>query len=415
MNIQTSGLSRALRSAALSGALGGLVLAGAAGTTDPRAAGAIDLVERHATLPASVTYVLHQHGEGACYGENLGVPPGGAGFVGYQYHAEQHLLGDCQTGTVYQARVYVDFTSLDNQGGKIVTRARLLWVEEMIRRQGDEGFRSCIAAVDGADSRRSESGQIPSSYVGSTPISGTEWDVKAAAIQWFPNPEENHGFVLKGHNEGFPFTNAACVSVVSQAHAEVDFLVDAPATRTPRPIPVSDAIRDVTDERGASTFPTELFPTATPAIVERTDGLIIEQNVARVGLPTPTPTQILPPGAPRLASDEARAAGLRVTKVEVRGKGARRGSTCDVGENDVRVTVRNSGPALAESFAVRLAVDGDPEGQPRCADGLKPGEDVVVTFEGVKLQQGQREIEATLDPSGDSTNALSQRVTCGGQ
>ena len=45
-------------------------------------------------------------------------------------------------------------------------------------------------------------------------------------------------------------------------------------------------------------------------------------------------------------------------------------------------------------------------------DGLRPGEQIAVSFQNVKLKMGERKLEATLDPSGVSTYALEHRVMC---
>jgi hypothetical protein len=87
------------------------------------------------------------------------------------------------------------------------------------------------------------------------------------------------------------------------------------------------------------------------------------------------------------------ALGLRVTSAEPGG-----GQDCDPGKNDVTVVIKNDSPAAAAGFAVRLVIDDeDKDAKEKSVAGLAAGEQAEVMFEDVRLKQGKREIEATVD------------------
>lgn len=67
---------------------------------------------------------------------------------------------------------------------------------------------------------------------------------------------------------------------------------------------------------------------------------------------------------------------------------------------DVSVVVRNDGQANAESFVLRLSVDGDTsQAVDKDVKGLAAGQEREVLFDGVRLKPGQRVVGATADAS----------------
>jgi hypothetical protein len=116
-------------------------------------------------------------------------------------------------------------------------------------------------------------------------------------------------------------------------------------------------------------------------------------------------------------SPSAAQADLTVSAVRVNGRVPDGKDDCKDGKNAVTVVVKNTGTANAESFAVRLDVDGDAAGD-ESMDVLEAGKEREVRFGDVRLKKGDHKLVATADPkntvaeSKDDNNAQTVPVTC---
>jgi hypothetical protein len=115
------------------------------------------------------------------------------------------------------------------------------------------------------------------------------------------------------------------------------------------------------------------------------DGPII---VIRAATPTPPPVFTRPTQA-----------DLTVSAVKVNGEAPDGKSDCKDGKNAVAAVVKNSGPADAEGFVVRLTVDGSQVGE-QTMDRLLAGQEREVTFEGVSLKTGTRKLAVAVNANG---------------
>jgi hypothetical protein len=125
----------------------------------------------------------------------------------------------------------------------------------------------------------------------------------------------------------------------------------------------------------------------------------------RVSGPTPTPT-------PRPTTAE-----LAATSVQVRGKKVAAGTDCDPGDNHVLATIKNSGGQRAGQFSVRLQVDGKDEGS-ESVSGLDPDKELVVEFDNVDLDKGERTLRVIVDAdqqiveASETNNVREIKVQC---
>lgn len=91
-------------------------------------------------------------------------------------------------------------------------------------------------------------------------------------------------------------------------------------------------------------------------------------------------------------------ADVEVTSFVVEGKHADDVSDCDPGKNSIYAVVRNKGGAAAGPFAVRMLADGEePNDGTETVGGLDAGQETVVTFQKVKLNDGSHTLKVIAD------------------
>jgi hypothetical protein len=422
----------------------------------------LDLAELEITLPFDWWWFFRNQNEEAvdpCYVRKIEPGPG-AGLVGFQHMAEEHLLGDCKHALTYETRVKPNLGPLGAQQAKLILQARITYDERILtREEGDVNRPTCIAEMAGSSSEDPSNNFLYPTYDSGASRQGPNaWDITGVFRSWFTGSADNHGVVLKGFDEGFPFNNGACVSEVNNFQIVVKFMgevtsapVSAPSIAGERrpgidslsveglPTGSGNSSSSIAGERrpGIDSINVEGHPTTTPEPVDP-DNADNASNTGPtptpIGLPAgaasstgPTPTPIeLPAGARSISAPRILGDGLinveskptvdvKVSTIEVRGKGVRRGNDCDPGANSVRVTIKNEGDTDATGLSVRLAVDGANVGEESVAS-LGDGKDTVVTFDDVDLKKGERRLQALVNTSGtfnaSDESALERKVQC---
>jgi hypothetical protein len=97
-------------------------------------------------------------------------------------------------------------------------------------------------------------------------------------------------------------------------------------------------------------------------------------------------------------------ADLTVSGIKVNGRAPDGKDDCKDGKNAVTVVVKNAGTAKADSFAVRLAVDGG-DAIEETVDGLEAGKEREVKLNDVRLNKGEHALTATADAKGTVAEA----------
>ena len=132
-------------------------------------------------------------------------------------------------------------------------------------------------------------------------------------------------------------------------------------------------------------------PAGKPAGTAPGTGSATENSTdAKTGLPAPAPSP-----EPASANGQGKA-DLTVTAIRVRGQVPDGKDDCKDGGNDVSVIVKNTGKANAESFAVRLTVDGD-DGDEKTVNGLEAGKEREIKFDDIRLKKGEHKLTAAVD------------------
>jgi hypothetical protein len=168
------------------------------------------------------------------------------------------------------------------------------------------------------------------------------------------------------------------------------------------------AARGVADA-GAATGPVVATASSAPGAVETRDPILVTM---------PAPSSVPAPGATTSEQKPGEGkADLTVTAIRVNGQVPDGKNDCKDGKNDVTVVVKNVGTTKAESFAVRLDVDGD-EVRAESEDGLEAGKEREVRFGDVRLKKGEHQLDAALDPentvaeSSEDNNERKVSATC---
>jgi hypothetical protein len=405
----------------------------------------LDLAEREITLPYDWWWQFrNEHDEAVepCIAVAMNPSPG-AGLVGFQHMAEAHFLGDCKHAQTWETRVKPNLGPLSDQQAKLILQARITYDERIqAREEGDANRPTCIAEMAASGSEDPSNNFLYPTYdSGASRLGPNAWDITGVFRSWFTGSADNHGVVLKGFDEGFPFNNGACVSEVNNFQIVVKFMgevasapISAPSIAGERrpgidslsveglPAGLGNTSSSIAGERkpGIDSINVEGLPITTPEPVDPDNA----DNASDTG-PTPTPIE-LPAGARSISAPRILGDGLinveskptvdvKVSTIEVRGKAVRRGNDCDPGANSVRVTIKNEGDTNATGLSVRLTVDGANIGEESVAS-LGDGRDTVVTFDDVDLKKGERRIQAQVNTSGtfndSDQSALERKVQC---
>ena len=109
-------------------------------------------------------------------------------------------------------------------------------------------------------------------------------------------------------------------------------------------------------------------------------------NAAPSTSPSPTPA----PTTGQTGAD------LTVSTIQVNGRAPDGKDDCKDGKNRVAVVVKNTSKGDAESFAVRLTVDGEQVAE-QSITGLEAGKEQEVRFDDVRLKKGARTLTALAD------------------
>jgi hypothetical protein len=130
-------------------------------------------------------------------------------------------------------------------------------------------------------------------------------------------------------------------------------------------------------------------------------------------------TTVLPP-EPKPAEEKPEPGGdkadLVVRSIRVNDQAPDGKNDCKAGTNDLAVLVKNVGKGDADSFAVRLAVDGD--GNDATVESLRAGEEREVRFDDVQLKKGEHALKAVADAeravaeSKEDNNELKANARC---
>lgn len=150
-------------------------------------------------------------------------------------------------------------------------------------------------------------------------------------------------------------------------------------------------------------------PRAIPESVETNNRYVESIAIARTEDSQPTPTPAPP-------ADQA---DLVVSTIKVNGKTPDGSEDCKDGKSGISAIVRNSGVRDADTFLVRLVVDGNQgEAVERSVGGLKDGKEQEVRFGDVRLKKGDHALVVTVDQkngvteSNEGNNMLDITASC---
>jgi hypothetical protein len=147
-------------------------------------------------------------------------------------------------------------------------------------------------------------------------------------------------------------------------------------------------------QAGELCVPTKLPPTAELVATVDEERTVVEYSEAnnRLAQPYTAAQGAAPATASGPTQADLSALGIRVKSAEPGGS-----QDCDPGKNDVTVVVKNQGTLAAPSFVVRLTVDENKDAKEKTVPGLDAGKELEITFDDVRLGQGMRDLEASLD------------------
>jgi subtilase family serine protease len=92
---------------------------------------------------------------------------------------------------------------------------------------------------------------------------------------------------------------------------------------------------------------------------------------------------------------------------------------CDLGDNQVTLTIKNQGSADIPGFTTRLAIDSENDAAiDQSISGVAAGSSADLKFENVKMKKGEHSLSATADvrnviaETREDNNTLAATVKC---